>query len=101
MFGASIVLRDLGILSLPLPQNSQQVPREVFHRRIVSAALRFGFELGTGVRTYLPAGTPYILALALLLVVDDLPPALAAGVGFGMGRASMTLFRYWSGDGDE
>jgi len=100
-FGAIIVLRDLGKISLPLPQNSRQVPRSVFGRRLTSAALRFGFELGTGVRTYVPAGAPYIVALALLLIADDLASALTAGVGFGIGRASMTLFRHWSQRGDE
>lgn len=99
-FGALVVLRDLKLVAFPLPQNSRQVPRDVFHNGIVRAALRFGFELGTGVRTYLSAGAPYVLALALLLADGELLEAVAAGLGFGLGRAAMPLSRSLSEDAE-
>lgn len=99
-FGALVVLRDLKIISFRLPQNSRQVPRDVFQKGVIRAAVRFGFELGTGVRTYLSAGAPYVLALALVLADGGLLMAFAAGVGFGLGRAAMPLFRSWSEDAD-
>jgi transposase-like protein len=40
----------------------RQVPQDVFARGLYRAALQFGFEMGTGVRTYVPATTPYLLA---------------------------------------
>jgi hypothetical protein len=99
-FAGAIVLRDFRLLSLPLPQNHRQVPRDVFGNGLRRAALQFGFELGTGVRTYVPAGAPYVLAAALALGVATTPEVLAAGIGFGAGRASMPLVRRWSGNGD-
>ncbi len=61
--------------------------------------LTFGFELGTGVRTYISASAPYLLALAILLATPlPTPSAIAAGAGFGIGRAAMIVFRFWSQD---
>jgi hypothetical protein len=94
------VLRDAGVVRLRLPQNSRQVPREVLQRRLVLGALQFGFELGTGVRTYLSATAPYVVAVALLLLAPGLPDAVLAGAGFGIGRAATPLVRFASGAGD-
>jgi hypothetical protein len=94
------VLRDAGVVRYRLPQNSRQIPREVL-RRPVPGALRFGFELGTGVRTYLSATAPYVVAAALLLLTPGLPDAVLAGAGFGIGRAATPLVRFASGAGDE
>lgn len=99
---ALAVLRDAGLLRLPLPQRTWQVPQHVL-RRPIAGGLRFGFELGTGVRTYLSASTPYVLAIALLVgggVDSGLGTALAAGVGFGLGRACTPLVRLLSGAPD-
>lgn len=101
LLGGAIILRDLHIVSFPLPQNGRQVPREIFLRGKTLAGLRFGIELGSGVRTYAPAGAPYILGVALLLGSVSPMHAAAAGVGFGLGRASMTAARRWSRRGDE
>lgn len=90
------VLRDAGVLPLPLPQNSRQIPRDVLSRGPAGAA-RFGLELGTGVRTYLSASTPYVLAAALLLVAPGPLAAALAGAGFGLGRAATPLARHASG----
>lgn len=73
--------------SLRLPEARRQIPFEVFTGGVVRGAWRFGFEMGTGVRTYVPSWAPYVLVLALLLARPTLGEALAAAAGFGLGRA--------------
>jgi hypothetical protein len=80
---------ELGLLRLPLPQNSRQVPQFVT-RVPFWGAVQFGAELGTGMRTYSPTGLPHLVAVAVLLLASW-PAALAAGAGFAAGRALMTL----------
>jgi hypothetical protein len=92
----SLVLHERGVVSLPLPQNHRQVPRSVFDRRAWSAALQFGFELGTGMRTYLSATAPYLLALGVMMISGELMLAISAGIGFGAGRFGMILVRFLS-----
>lgn len=94
------ISRDLHFLQVPFPQNARQVPRSVLDRAPWWAALQFGFELGSGVRTYVTTAAPYVLATALFLVVPSLSTALAIGSGFGFGRFMMALSRYTSSDGD-
>jgi hypothetical protein len=95
------LLRELGVLRVPLPQNTRQVPQDVLGRHLVRGALQFGFELGTGVRTYVSATAPYVLAVAVLLAAGlpagGLPAATLAGLGFGAGRAATPLLRVASG----
>jgi len=93
------VLRDAGALRVPLPQRTWQVPQHVL-RRPLRGALRFGVELGTGVRTYVSASTPYVLALALLAGGIGAAGAVAAGAGFGLGRACTPLVRLCSRNPD-
>ncbi len=85
-----VVLREFGVVRLWLPENKRLVPEHVDRYGRVFGPLQFGFELGTGLRTYLPSGLPHLLAIAVALLAAPLP-ALAAGVGFGVGRASMTV----------
>lgn len=94
------VLRDAGVVRFPLPQNARQVPREVMNRDLSRGSLRFGFELGTGVRTYLSATVPYVVAAALLLSTPELLVAALTGAGFGLGRALTPLTRHASRAGD-
>ncbi|MET9594589.1 hypothetical protein ABZY45_27245 [Streptomyces sp. NPDC006516] len=94
------VLRDAGTLSLRLPQNARQIPQDVLRRHLVRGALQFGFELGTGVRTYVSASAPYAMAVAVLLSGGSPAPALAAGLGFGAGRALTPALRRLSGNGE-
>lgn len=96
---AAGVARDAGILPLPLPQNSRQVPQDVLQRDLVRGALQFGFEMGTGVRTYVSATLPYVLAVGLLLA-GDAQVALLAGTGFAAGRAATPLLRYAARTGE-
>ncbi len=95
---AAGVLKDLGIAAVPFPQTNRQVPTSIFDRGAVHAALLFGFEMGTGLLTFVSASAPYVLASAILLL--DLPfwGVLAAGAGFGFGRAATPLSRAMSGD---
>ncbi|MFI9613340.1 hypothetical protein ACIHCM_17005 [Streptomyces sp. NPDC052023] len=93
-------LRDAGRLPLRLPQNARQIPQDVLRRHLVRGAAQFGFELGTGVRTYLSASAPYALAVAVLLSGGSYVPALAAGLGFGAGRALTPALRRLSGNGE-
>ena len=78
-----------GLLSqvISLPESHRQIPAEVFGGSLVRGAYRFGFELGTGVRTYVPSPAPYILILAIVLARLTLVNALLVGLGFGLGRA--------------
>ncbi|MCK1795241.1 hypothetical protein MTQ01_04295 [Streptomyces sp. XM4193] len=97
---AAGVARDAGVLRFPLPQNSRQVPQDVLQRDLVRGTLQFGFEMGTGVRTYVSATLPYVLALGVLLA-GEAQPALAAGVGFAVGRAATPVLRCAAGTGEE
>ncbi|TDD77751.1 hypothetical protein [Actinomadura rubrisoli] len=90
--------RELGLVRVPLPQNARQIPQEVLQARLRVGSLQFGFELGTGVRTYVPASSPYVLALGLLLSHQGPVPTLLAGAAFGLGRALSALLTYVSRD---
>jgi len=96
-FAVAAVLRDLGAVRFWLPQNQRQVPQEVFGVGRSLGALQFGFEMGTGVRTYVTSTAPFIVLLGVILLADgDALVAVAAGFGFGLGRAAMPLSRYLS-----
>lgn len=97
-FGAAVLGHELKLIRLKLPANHRQVPQEVYTSGPYWSNLQFGFELGTGVRTYLPSTTPHLLALALLLLHVPLTIAIIAGASFGMGRAAMTWSRTTSPD---
>lgn len=92
------LLRDAGVLHFPMPQNARQIPQEVLQRDLMRGTLQFGFELGTGVRTYVSASAPYVIALGVLLTGGGIATALAAGLGFGLGRALSPVVRLASGD---
>jgi hypothetical protein len=95
-----VVSQETKLVHLRFPANHRQVPQEAFASGPYRAAVRFGFELGTGVRTYLPSSVPYLLAAALLLVPPALILAVLAGASFGLGRAAMAAFRLASPDTD-
>lgn len=85
----AVLLKERGTLSFALPENKRLVPESVFRLGRHLGPLQFGIEMGTGARTYLPSGLPYVAGVAVLLTAS-VPAALAAGVGFGFGRALMT-----------
>ena len=81
-----------------LPESRHQIPTDVFHGSLVSGAFRFGFELGTGVRTYAAASAPYILLLVVLVGWLPLGWALLLSAGFGVGRALPLIIHMASSD---
>jgi hypothetical protein len=90
------------ILKLPkrrsyhLPQNERLVAREVENKGPVVGPYQFGFELGTGVRTYVTTTLPYALLLACIFLASPVE-ALLTGLSFGLGRSLMVLARAGSG----
>lgn len=88
-----VALSEFGAIRLRLPQNARQVPETIGEDGPRYGALHFGFEMGTGVRTYMTTGLPHALALAVL-VTAGWRAAVIAGLAFGAGRAWMTLARH-------
>jgi hypothetical protein len=88
-----VALQEFGIFRLRLPQNARQVPESISADGASYGALHFGFEMGSGVRTYMTSGLPHVLAAGVLLVAGW-SAALLAGLAFGAGRALMTLSRH-------
>ncbi len=84
-----IAVREFGVLSFGLPQNARLVPETVFRHGRFFGPLQFGLEMGTGLRTYVTSGLPYVL-LPLIALLASPVAALVAGVGFGVGRSLMT-----------
>lgn len=78
------LLRDAGVLRFPMPQNARQIPQDVLQRHLMRGTLQFGFELGTGVRTYVSASAPYVIALGVLFAGGGIVTAVAAGIGFAL-----------------
>jgi hypothetical protein len=94
------LLSEFGIAVLPLPENRRLIPQEVFSKHPLLGSMQFGFELGTGVRTYVPAASPYLVAVAVVLLAPEVWVAALAGVGFGLGRAVMPISRSCSRQGE-
>jgi hypothetical protein len=93
-----VLLREAGLVRFPVPQNARLVPEDVQHLRRWGA-LQFGFEMGTGMRTYSPSALPHLVLVAALLVVP-LPAAFVLAAGFALGRFTMPLMsNAWSDDG--
>lgn len=93
---AVILIAELLGRPLRLPQNGRAVPQDIIPEARMQGALQFGFEMGTGVRTFMPTGLPHALVIAVLMA-GGFVPALLAGLGFGIGRSVMTLLRSYSG----
>jgi hypothetical protein len=93
-----VVAGECGLHRMVLPHRRAQVPSTVIASGGDAGALRFGFEMGSGVRTHMPSNLPYLPLMAMLLV-STWPAALVTGLGFGLGRAAMALGRYYSRDG--
>jgi hypothetical protein len=86
----AVVLRESGVLRFTLPENRRLVPETVFRLGRFLGPYQFGIEMGSGVRTYLPTGLPYVAAVAVLLLATP-STAVAAGAGFSIGRSLMTV----------
>jgi hypothetical protein len=94
----AVLLRECGLVRFRVPENARLVPEDVQHLR-EWGALQFGFEMGTGMRTYSPSALPHLVLLAVVLVVP-FPAAFAVAAGFAAGRLAMPLLsNAWSADG--
>ena len=93
-----VLAREAGLLRFRVPENARLVPEDVQHLR-QWGALQFGFEMGTGMRTYSPSALPH-LALAAVVLVVPFGAAFALAAGFAAGRLLMpVLSNAWSDDG--
>lgn len=91
-FGCLVAaLRDGGRVGFWLPQNRRQVRRTVTELAPSVGSYMFGFELGTGVRTFLPGTAPYVAAAFAILAPFPAWFPLFVGVGFGLGRLVVAL----------
>jgi hypothetical protein len=85
-----LVLVDaFGQRSIPFPANNRQVPQSVQHREPQLGALLFGFEMGTGMRTFSPTGLPHLGLVAAICVAPI--GAIPLAIGFATGRSAMLL----------
>jgi hypothetical protein len=92
-----VLAGECGLHRVTLPHRRAQVPSTVIAAGGDDGALQFGFEMGCGVRTHMPSNVPY-LALMAVLLVSSWAAAVAAGLGFSLGRAAMALGRHHSRD---
>jgi hypothetical protein len=92
-----VLAGECGLHRIALPHRRAQVPSTVIASGGEAGALRFGFEMGCGVRTHMPSNLPYLPLVAVLLV-STWAAALVTGLGFGLGRAAMALGRHYSRD---
>lgn len=98
-------LRELGVLSLPMPNHSWQVPNTWLLRNRLGGTFAFGLVLGSGLFTFIEYGSFYVLlgwetalanvALGLLLgglygLARGLP-VLIGGLSRFMGRDPIKL----------
>ena len=90
------LLRDGGVVRVDQLTFHRQVERRVLSHYARWGLFQFGAELGTGVRTNLVATTPYVLALALVLVPTGVWPFVAAATGFALARAIPFAYRAFS-----
>jgi hypothetical protein len=93
-----VLAGECGLHRMMLPHRRAQVPSAVIASGGDAGALRFGFEMGCGVRTHMPSNLPYLPLVAVMLL-STWPAALASGLGFSLGRAAMALGRHYSRDG--
>lgn len=89
VFAAVVLVAWLGRLRpslIRLPQNRRLVPQYVPSMGPVWGAAQFGFEMGTGVRTFVTAASPYILVAWLAFFAMPWTMLLLGALGFGIGR---------------
>jgi hypothetical protein len=84
--GAIAVLRDGGLIHFDLPQAKRLIPPRVATKPPVRASAQFGFEMGTGFRTYLTATGPDVVALAVLIGRPGLHSVGSLVIGCALGR---------------
>lgn len=91
--GLLLLLRDCRMLEYRLPENRRQVPQTIYRLPSTVGDFVFGFELGTGVRTFLPASAPYIACLTVVLFAQSIYPGITVGSAFGLSRGVVAVDR--------
>jgi hypothetical protein len=90
--GALVLLREASGRPWRRLQNRRLVPPEIIPRGQVEGPLQFGFEMGTGMRTFSPSALPHLL-LAVVVLTGGLAEGLVAGLGFALGRSLVPWVR--------
>ncbi len=94
LLAAAYGLHELGRWHLPHPERAWQVPNEWIVQRPLFGAIAFGLILGTGLFTFIPFTSFYLLLAWQALLA---PPALGAALGaaYGLARALPVLVGGW------
>lgn len=85
LLAAAVLLREFGLVDFRVPENARLVPEHVLQRGPMLGGVQFGFEMGTGMRTYSPSSAPHLVLAAIVLALPW-DGALVAGVGFAFAR---------------
>lgn len=85
LLGALAVFEIAGRSNM-LPQNRRLVPQTILAANSIAGPLQFGFEMGTGLRTFAPSALPLATVAMALLWAPNAIEGLALAVGFGLGR---------------
>jgi hypothetical protein len=85
-----VLVREAWPLAIRIPENRRLVPQYVEGYGRMLGPLQFGFEMGTGVRTYSPSALPHLVVVALILVIPAWG-AVAAAAGFATARWVMPM----------
>ena len=88
-----LLLRDCRVLKYQLPENRRQVPQTIYRLPSTLGDFVFGFELGTGVRTFVPASAPYLGCLTVVLFAQSIYPGIISGSAFGLSRGLVAVDR--------
>lgn len=72
----------------PLWQTRRQIDAALVVGRTPTGASAYGFQLGTGLATYLPSCAPHVLAVLLVAMPVSVFAIALAAVGFGIGRSA-------------
>ncbi len=85
-------LHELNILHLPNPQVGWQVPKSWMRWGVLAGNILYGLVLGTGVFTFIPFASFYILlAWELLVGAVSLQAAVALGMAYGAVRGVLAV----------
>lgn len=76
-----------------LPAARRQISSTVFAGSSFRGAARFGFEYGSGVRTYVTSATAYVFVVYIVIGRPSPLSVLWMGVCFGIGRSYYLLVR--------
>jgi hypothetical protein len=85
-----LAAREIGLLRLPLPSSSYQVPREWLAKGVYGHASLYGLLIGLGFVTRAPFATFHLL-LAWYVLLGDAMLAAAAGLVYGLARAGVVF----------